>query len=199
MIGVALLAAVTCTLAMSPTSRHRLGAALPPRDPLEVQGTSSSWRFRRKSRTAGPDAADFVPQLADLLALCLAAGAELHEALSAILDSAPPSARPQLEQTVALMALGVSPDAAWAHWGHEVAPLVRAFERSARTGSAVADECRRISADMRAEQLAHIQQRARSIGVKSVFPLMACFLPAFVLLGVVPVVVSLARGLLAST
>ena len=36
----------------------------------------------------------------------------------------------------------------------------------------------------------------RNDGVRAVAPLGACFLPAFVLVGVVPVVVSLATGLL---
>ena len=40
-------------------------------------------------------------------------------------------------------------------------------------------------------------ERARRAGVQAVGPLAACFLPAFVLVGVVPVVVGVAQALLA--
>ena len=36
-------------------------------------------------------------------------------------------------------------------------------------------------------------KEARKVGVRSVVPLMACFLPAFILVGVVPIVAGLLR------
>ncbi|MCW2777557.1 MAG: hypothetical protein JWN17_1282, partial [Frankiales bacterium] len=56
----------------------------------------------------------------------------------------------------------------------------------------------RLAADARAEARSAAEQRARRAGVLAVAPLGLCFLPAFVLLGVVPVVVGLAGPLLAS-
>jgi hypothetical protein len=48
----------------------------------------------------------------------------------------------------------------------------------------------------RARREAALQVVARSVGVRSVLPLMTCFIPAFLLLGVVPTVASaLARAL----
>ncbi|MCU1692975.1 MAG: hypothetical protein JWM64_2066, partial [Frankiales bacterium] len=56
----------------------------------------------------------------------------------------------------------------------------------------------RLAAEARASATARAEQRARRAGVLAVAPLGLCFLPAFVLLGVVPVVVGLAGPLLAS-
>jgi len=44
---------------------------------------------------------------------------------------------------------------------------------------------------LRAERGADLERRARAVGVKAVLPLAVCFLPAFVLLAVVPIVGSL--------
>ena len=52
-------------------------------------------------------------------------------------------------------------------------------------------ECLRQHADSaRENRRAALQVRARSVGVRSVLPLMVCFIPSFLLLGVVPTVAS---------
>jgi hypothetical protein len=43
-----------------------------------------------------------------------------------------------------------------------------------------------------------VEVAARTAGVRAVIPLVACFLPAFILLGVVPVVAGLANELIGS-
>jgi pilus assembly protein TadC len=55
-----------------------------------------------------------------------------------------------------------------------------------------------VAADARRRQQAEAHRRAARAGVLAVLPLGACFLPAFVLLGVVPAVVGLAGPLLHS-
>ena len=58
-------------------------------------------------------------------------------------------------------------------------------------------ECLRHHADAAREaRRAALQVRARSVGVRSVLPLMTCFIPSFLLLGVVPTVVSTLSGVL---
>ena len=54
----------------------------------------------------------------------------------------------------------------------------------------------RLAADARAQSRAEGEQRARRVGVLVVAPLGLCFLPAFVLLGLVPMLLSLAGDLL---
>jgi hypothetical protein len=48
---------------------------------------------------------------------------------------------------------------------------------------------------MRQERAGELELRARAVGVKAVAPLGVCFLPAFVLLAVVPIVGSMLRTL----
>ncbi len=75
---------------------------------------------------------------------------------------------------------------------------MRALVRAGEGGAPVAVAVARLAAEARAEDRARAEQAARRAGVLAVAPLGACFLPAFVLLGVVPVVVGLAGPLLSS-
>jgi Flp pilus assembly protein TadB len=198
MTVLAIVAAVALVFASLPrTSASRL-PRLARQDAAEAAAESGQGLPVPQQRTNRRDLASSLPDIAELLALCLQAGADLPGALQVSADSAPGPARTALRQAAALMELGVSPVQAFAQWDGVADPLIRAFERSQRTGSALAEECARVAVDLRAEDFGRIQQRARSVGVRAVFPLMGCFLPAFVLLGVVPVVAALALSLFAS-
>ena len=61
--------------------------------------------------------------------------------------------------------------------------------RSAETGTALAESLDRLSADARRDRALALQSRARSVGVQAAGPLGLCFLPAFMLVGVVPTVI----------
>ena len=52
----------------------------------------------------------------------------------------------------------------------------------------------RLAADLAGRARAETEERARAVGVKAAIPLGVCLLPAFVLVGIVPLV----AGLLAS-
>jgi hypothetical protein len=78
------------------------------------------------------------------------------------------------------------------------APAVRALVRASDGGAPVAAAVARLAADARAAARERDRRAARQAGVRAVLPLGLCFLPAFVLLGVVPVVVGLAGPLLRS-
>ena len=79
-------------------------------------------------------------------------------------------------------------------WG----PVARDVARSAKSGTSLVEVLQAHSDEARlvAEEVA--LQRARTAGVRSVVPLVACFLPAFVLVGVVPIIAGLLKGLLSS-
>ncbi|MCA1721019.1 MAG: type II secretion system F family protein, partial [Actinobacteria bacterium] len=79
-----------------------------------------------------------------------------------------------------------------------LAPAARLLARAAEGGAPVADTVARLAQDARAVARAAGEQAARRVGVLVVAPLGLCFLPAFVLLGVVPVVLGLAGPLFAS-
>jgi len=93
--------------------------------------------------------------------------------------------------------LGVDEAQAWAHLGRSPGyrQVARDLARSAHSGLGLAASLRQHAADARRDAQADALVRARSAGVRSVVPLMVCFLPAFLLLGVVPIFGAVVGGL----
>ena len=146
-----------------------------------------------------------LPLVLDLLASCLAGGASLSDAADAVAAAVPGPAGRRLAGVSAQLAVGTPPALAWAALTRTAAPGVerdplapaaRALGRAAEGGAPVADAVARLAADARAQARAQGEQAARRVGVLVVAPLGLCFLPAFVLLGVVPVVAGLLGPLL---
>jgi pilus assembly protein TadC len=128
-----------------------------------------------------------VPRVADLVAACLAAGATLSDALRAAAESSPAAAdvcRPVAEK----LAAGAAPREAWRTWldRADLASIARACVRAADSGAATAHELRRAGDRARARRRADLARRAHRAAVWAVLPLGVCFLPAFVLVGIVP-------------
>jgi pilus assembly protein TadC len=144
-----------------------------------------------------------LPLLLDLLAACLAGGAPLASAASAVARALPGPAGRRAAAVGAALAVGCPPGEAWqalaaAGPDDPLAPAARALARAADGGAPVAAAVARLAADARLDARARGEQAARRVGVVAVAPLGLCFLPAFVLLGIVPVVVGLAAPLLAT-
>jgi pilus assembly protein TadC len=144
-----------------------------------------------------------LPLLLDLLAACLAGGAPPTAAATAVAAALPGPAGDRLHAVAAALAVGSPPAEAWSTLAGGAAddplsPAARALARAAEGGAPVAATVSRVAADARAEARARGEQAARRVGVRAVAPLGLCFLPAFVLLGIVPVVAGLAGPLLAS-
>lgn len=138
------------------------------------------------------------PSAADLLAACLSAGATPVDAARAVATAlGDPIAEP-LGRLTGALDLGADPSRAWAALAVDtpLRPLARAAARSAETGAPLAALLAAVADDQRDEARARAEATARASGVKSVAPLAACFLPAFLLIGIVPVVASLALPLL---
>lgn len=135
-----------------------------------------------------------LPPVLDLLAACLAAGASLGEGLGAVgaVTSAP--LRGPLLEAAAALDLGSPADQALAAWDREpaLAGLGPALAAAVVGGTPLAGAVRRLADDRRARAAAAGLAAARRVGVQVVLPLGACFLPAFVLVGVVPVVAGVA-------
>ena len=68
--------------------------------------------------------------------------------------------------------------------------------RSADSGAALATLLPRVAADLRERRRSTVEIAVRGVGVRLTAPLGLAFLPAFVLLGVVPVVAALGADLL---
>jgi Flp pilus assembly protein TadB len=144
-------------------------------------------RRQRQARAAE------LPLTLDLLGVCLRAGMPLVAALETVADALPGPLSDDLRVVARLQRLGAAPAAAWAELASDadLAPVGRAVVRSAESGSRLAAAFDRLAADRRSELASAGLSRARSAGVVAMAPLGLCFLPAFVCLGIVPIVLSL--------
>jgi pilus assembly protein TadC len=104
----------------------------------------------------------------------------------------------RLDLVARQLALGAPAAEAWRGLAAvaDATPLARAAIRADQSGAALAGACGRLAADLRAGDDAAAEAAARRAGVLVVLPLGCCFLPAFVLLGVVPVVMGVLDGVL---
>ncbi|QNA74501.1 type II secretion system F family protein [Streptomyces sp. So13.3] len=161
-------------------------------------------RWQRRARTAGSHDRDVsagrqLPLCADLMAACLAAGARPGEAAEAVGRSLGGPLGDGLIRVAAELRLGGDPEQCWERFGRlpAVKGLARCLARASHSGVAPVDEVARLAADYRAARGRSALARARRAGVLATAPLGLCFLPAFLLVGVVPVVMGLAAGILA--
>ncbi len=132
------------------------------------------------------------PQALELLAAGLAAGLPIRTACAAVMDVFDGPVAEDLGRVLAGTALGVSEADAWrvlaAHpqFGGAAVDLARSVE----SGTMMVEGLRHHAEVARERRRAAQQVRARAVGVRSVLPLMICFIPSFMLLGVVPTVIS---------
>lgn len=138
------------------------------------------------------------PAAADLLAACLSAGATPVDSARAVARALGEPIATPLSHLTGALDLGADPASAWAALGSDdsLCAIARAAARSAETGAPLAALLAAVADDQRDEARSRAEAAARAAGVRSVGPLVACFLPAFILIGIVPVVASLALPLL---
>lgn len=135
----------------------------------------------------------------DVMAVCLEAGMGVAQAAAATAPSAPPALSATLQRAADLLALGSDPDTAWPAGGSDdLEALRRLARRSASSGSALAQGVRELAEQSRQEAVHAASAAAERTGVLIAGPLGLCFLPAFVCLGVVPVVAGLAHEIVGS-
>jgi Flp pilus assembly protein TadB len=152
-----------------------------------VLGSAESPAARRRREELDRD----LPAAVHLLAACLAAGSATTSALAAVVDALPGAVADELSLVLRRLELGVAPATVWQELaGHpQLGPLGRAFARAHRSGASVATAATALADDLGARSRARTDELARSVEVRAAAPLGVCFLPAFVLLGVVPMVV----------
>ncbi len=155
-------------------------------------------RGRRAAAQLAARAGRDLPRAADLLATCLATGLAPPAALRVVADAVGGPVADRLRAAAAGWQVGIFPGVpAGPVRPDPVDRLLRGLRRAAQTGAPLADTVLDLSADERDRARWDALERARRAGVQAVGPLTACFLPAFVLLGVLPVVVGVATQVLA--
>ncbi len=140
-----------------------------------------------------------LPQACDLLAVCLDSGLPLRGAVEVIAGALDGPLGGLLGELAAKVRLGTDEAEAWAELaGTEpvLGVLGRELARALGSGMALSGTLRALGSDARRDAAAAAEVRARRVGVRSVLPLMICFLPAFLLLGVVPIIGGVAQHLL---
>ncbi|HEY2203665.1 MAG TPA: type II secretion system F family protein [Pseudonocardia sp.] len=132
----------------------------------------------------------------DLLAACLRSGLPVPLAVRAVADHLPPAAAAELRTIADRLALGADPREAWTvPAASPIHQLARAALRSASSGAGLASVAADTAAEVRAAARDLAAARGQRASVLITGPLGLCFLPAFLALGVVPVVIGLAAGL----
>ncbi|MER8017983.1 type II secretion system F family protein [Streptomyces griseoluteus] len=161
------------------------------------------WRWQERRVAARPaaelDAAAAARQLplaAELLAACIEAGAGPVVAAQAVGEALGGPVGDALARGAAEARLGGEPADAWARL--TVLPgagaLARLLERADRSGLPAAGPVAGLASDARAESIRAATVRARRAAVLISAPVGLCFLPAFIAVGVLPVVIGLAGG-----
>ncbi|MFF8834295.1 type II secretion system F family protein [Streptomyces sp. NPDC015130] len=160
------------------------------------------WRRTRK-RTAvlsgeAESAGRHLPLAADLLAACASAGAGPGEAAEAVGRSLGGPLGERLTRTAAELRLGGEPAEVWRRFGAipGAEELARCMERAGSSGAPAAEAVARHAAGLRAARARTAAARARRAQVLISAPVGLCFLPAFLAVGVAPVVIGLATGLM---
>ena len=175
----------------------------------------AAWAIARLSARHQPRAPDTeLPLTLDLIAAALRGGKPVPDALllaapaedAALGHVAAPGHRgtpghgaaPEILRRVAgLLRLGADPAEAWriAAADAQLADLAHVARRSSTSGIRLAGALEQLAIDLRADLRASAEARAQRAGVLAMAPLGLCFLPAFVCLGVVPVIVGIASGM----
>jgi len=158
-----------------------------------VAGAAGAALLVARLRRATPPAVDCALTI-DLLAGCLAAGAPMAHAITASAGASPAVLQRPLDAVAKALAAGAPPAAAWTALGNTtpaMAAVARVCTRGMGSGSSIAAELTGIAARERRRRRTSRQQRINRASVWAVLPLGLCFLPAFILVGVVPLVVGL--------
>jgi pilus assembly protein TadC len=133
-----------------------------------------------------------VPQALELMAAGLAAGLPARMACAAVVEAFDGPVADDLGQVLSLLELGVGDVESWrAIRDHPQLGLAALdLARSVESGTSMVEGLRHHAAAAREARRGALQVSARAVGVRSVLPMMACFIPSFMLLGIVPAVVS---------
>jgi Flp pilus assembly protein TadB len=164
---------------------------------LVVWRRSASWEPAAERRRRVRVAAD-LPHVVDLMAACLSVGAAPADALLRVVPLLEEPTRGELVVWADRLRWGTDTVVVWADLaGHpQLGRLGAALRRSAESGAPVVESLDRLAEDLREVGRTEIEARVRQVEVRTAVPLGVCLLPAFLLLGVVPLVAGSALRLL---
>jgi|SRR5690625_633818 len=188
------ISALVFTLSVPPKAKRRLQQLTSSRGQVGVAR-------RTVSAAKAPQPQEEIDQtlILDLLAAALTAGSPIPQALESVGRASGGEIGKTMLTTAAYLHLGASWEAAWAEaedvarekQRKEIRELASTLQPAWTRGAAVKPLLKHTQRRIRREQAARNRVAARRLGVKLVLPVAACYLPAFVVLGLVPVVIVL--------
>jgi pilus assembly protein TadC len=152
-------------------------------------------RLLRRGSAGGPAGAPLTAELpfaCDLLGVCLGAGLPVASALGAVAAALPGPLGPPLADVAGRLRLGAASRTAWHDVPAELTGLGRVLVRAGESGAAAVPALRVLAAEGRTQARSRAEAGVRRAGVWVLAPLGLCFLPAFVCLGIAPMVIGIA-------
>lgn len=138
-----------------------------------------------------------LPHVVALFAASLRSGASPADAIGQVCAALPGAAADRLGAVAARLSLGLDPVEVWSSLADDpaLAGLGRTLARAHATGAPVVAAVERLADELSRDARAETEERARAVGVQAAVPLGLCLLPAFVLIGIVPLAVALLTSL----
>jgi Flp pilus assembly protein TadB len=158
-----------------------------------VIGRAETPALRLRRRAVARD----LPHVVALFAAALRSGAAPADAIDQVCRALPGPASDRLSGVAARLSLGLDPEQVWSSLADDP-PLVglgRTLARAHATGAPVVAAVERLADELSRAGRSEAEERARAVGVQAAVPLGLCLLPAFVLIGIVPLAVALLTGL----
>ncbi|WP_171041384.1 type II secretion system F family protein [Sinomonas susongensis] len=190
-IGVQLFAG--CWILSKPRGSGWPAVGLPRSVPADDRGGAAVRQPVWRRRPEGSE--DDHPKTAltlELIAAMLESGSSLQRALRIVAQALGPANGPA-GRTATALELGVPWDQAWrsALGDRQGAELRQALDFAAASGAPSAELISARARMLRRRRHQELERRAAALGVRLVVPLGVCSLPAFLCLGVVPVLLSM--------
>ncbi|HUR12934.1 MAG TPA: type II secretion system F family protein [Mycobacteriales bacterium] len=167
---------------------------------VAVLGPRAMAKADRRLERAEQELAQQLPLALDLLAACLAGGAGMASSLQSVSQSSGGVVGERLRRVAMALSVGTPPTDAFRELGTAGAggAAARSLCRASEGGTPVAGAVAAVAEEARRRARLVARKRARRAGTLATGPLTLCFLPAFLVLGIVPCFVGVAGPLVSS-
>ncbi len=131
-----------------------------------------------------------LPETLDLIQACVQAGQPLRRAVETVSAFVAPAVADRLRMVTNAVSVGLSDDQAWLVLRDDptLGSVARDLARCSAWGTTISDVLANHATDVRRQVKAEHIRWAKAVGVRSVLPLSCCYLPAFMLVGIVPII-----------
>ena len=188
---VSMVATLAIVIAIGARTLHGIGWALVPL--LTAAGVVALGALEpRASRRRRDRLVMDTPAALELLAAVLAAGLPPRNATAAVVSAFDGPVAEDLASVLAAVDVGMSDALAWRHLRDHptLGQAARDLARSVESGTMLVETLAHHAGAARQRRQGTVEAAAKAVGVRCVLPMMTCFIPAFLLLGIVPTVVS---------